>query len=122
MMLKKREERRGARSRWVGNRVGGQFSAVTALTRAGLAAANFSQRLLGDSVQGAITGAFRKLSGDRLPLWNRYMPSAGALPNLEPNPKAERPRVVYFPSCASRSMGPAQGDPETCLLYTSRCV
>ena len=56
MMLKKREERRGALSRWVGNRVGGQFSAVTALTRAGLAAANFSQRLLGDSVQGAITG------------------------------------------------------------------
>ncbi|MBK7541100.1 MAG: FAD-binding oxidoreductase [Candidatus Competibacteraceae bacterium] len=116
MMLKKREERRGALSRWVGNRVGGQFSAVTALTRAGLAAANFSQRLLGDSVQGAITGAFRKLSGDRLPLWNRYMPSAGALPNLEPNPKAERPRVVYFPSCASRSMGPAQGDPETDAL------
>ena len=23
-----------------------------------------------------------------------------------------RPRVVYFPSCASRTMGPAQGDPE----------
>ena len=42
--------------------------------------------------------------------------SAGALPNLEPNPKAERPRVVYFPSCASRSMGPAQGDPETDAL------
>ena len=116
MMLKKREERRGALGRWVGDRVGGQFGAVTALTRAGLAAANLSQRLLGDNLQGVITGAFRKLSGDRLPLWNRYMPSAGALPAMEPSPTTDRPRVVYFPSCASRSMGPAQGDPETDAL------
>jgi len=118
MMLQLRAQRRGTLGQWVGERVAGQFSAVTAATRWGLAAASLSQRLLGNRVQGAITGAVRKLSGDRLPLWNRYLPTGGALPQPE-EPSAmtaNRPRVVYFPSCASRSMGPAQGDPETDAL------
>ena len=116
MMLQLRARERGALGNWVGNRVAGQFSVVTAATRWGLAAANLSHRLLGNHIQGAITGTFRKLSGDRLPLWNRYMPSASALPEIEPNPASDRPRVVYFPSCASRNMGPAKGDPETDAL------
>lgn len=41
------------------------------------------------------------------------MPGAGAMPKSEVNAAPNRPRVVYFPSCASRTMGPAKGDPET---------
>ena len=59
------------------------------------------------------TGGIRKLSGNRIPQWNRYMPTAGAMPKPEINVTPDRPRVVYFPSCASRTMGPAKGDPET---------
>jgi D-lactate dehydrogenase len=116
MMLQLRARDRGALGRWVGDRLGGQFSAVTAATRFGLAAANLSHRLLGSGAQSAITGAVRKLSGHRLPLWNRYMPTAGALPEPDSSATPDRPRVVYFASCASRSMGPAQGDPETDAL------
>ncbi|MBL8258889.1 MAG: FAD-binding oxidoreductase, partial [Candidatus Competibacteraceae bacterium] len=116
MMLQLRARERGALGNWMGNRVAGQFSAVTAATRWGLAAASLSQRLLGNSIQGWITGAVRKLSGNRLPLWNRYMPTAGALPAPEASAMSDRPRVVYFASCASRSMGPAQDDPETDAL------
>lgn len=52
-----------------------------------------------------VAGGFRKISGNRIPLWTQYMPSGarsiknGAINNN--NPK----KVVYFPSCINRSMG-----------------
>jgi D-lactate dehydrogenase len=113
MMLKKRNQRRGAVARWVGNLAANYFTGVTAVTRLGLAAANLSHKLFGATLQGSVTGTLRKLSGDRIPLWNRYLPSASAMPQPETSsPPSDRPRVVYFPSCASRTMGPAKGDPE----------
>jgi D-lactate dehydrogenase len=93
-----------------------QFAGVTAATRFSLTAANLSHRIFGTWLQGGVTGAARKLSGDRIPLWNRYMPTAGALPEPETKATPGRPRVVYFPSCASRTMGPAKGDPEADAL------
>ncbi|MFO1424789.1 MAG: FAD-binding and (Fe-S)-binding domain-containing protein [Candidatus Competibacteraceae bacterium] len=112
MMLKKREQRRGATAQWIGNLLAKQFNTVTAATRLGLGAANLSHKIFGAWLQGSVIGAARKLSGNRVPLWNRYMPTAGALPEPEAKAAAGRPHVVYFPSCASRTMGPAKGDPE----------
>jgi D-lactate dehydrogenase len=85
---------------------------VTAVTRLGLAAANLSHQIFGATLQGGFTGTLRKLSGNRIPLWNRYLPSASAMPTLKASTAPGSPRVVYFPSCASRTMGPAKGDPE----------
>jgi D-lactate dehydrogenase len=49
-----------------------------------------------------------RLSGDRVPQWTPSMPRASRwLPGAKPS---GRERVVYFPSCASRAMGPARGD------------
>ena len=116
MMLKKRSQRRGAAARWVGNLAANYFTGVTAVTRLGLAAANLSHKLFGATLQGSVTGTLRKLSGDRIPLWNRYLPSASAMPTLKASTAPGSPRVVYFPSCASRTMGPAKGDPESDAL------
>ncbi|NMQ17728.1 FAD-binding oxidoreductase [Candidatus Competibacter phosphatis] len=112
MMLKKRSQQRGQTAQRIGNWVAKHFSGVITATRFNLAAANLSHTVFGSTLQGGVTGAARKLSGNRLPLWNRYMPSAGAMPKPETNAVPDRPRVVYFPSCASRTMGPAKGDPE----------
>ncbi|MDG4554324.1 MAG: FAD-binding and (Fe-S)-binding domain-containing protein [Candidatus Competibacter sp.] len=112
MMLKKRSQQRGQTAQRIGNWVANHFSGVTTATRFNLAAANLSHTVFGSTLQGGVTGAMRKLSGNRLPLWNRYMPSAGTMPKPEANAALDRPRVVYFPSCASRTMGPAKGDPE----------
>ncbi len=112
MMLKIRSQQRGTTARWVGGLVANHFSGVTAATRLGLSAASLSHAIFGTWLQGGVTGALRKLSGNRIPLWNRYMPTAGALPKPKADVGSERPRVVYFPSCASRTMGPARGDPE----------
>ena len=116
MMLKKRSQQRGQTAQRIGNWVAKHFSGVTTATRFNLAAANLSHTVFGSTLQGGVTGAVRKLSGNRLPLWNRYMPSAGAMPKPETNAAPDRPRVVYFPSCASRTMGPAKGDPESDAL------
>jgi D-lactate dehydrogenase len=40
------------------------------------------------------------------------MPTAARMPKPRPPADTGKPRVVYFPSCASRTMGPARGDPE----------
>jgi hypothetical protein len=63
--------------------VASHFAGVTAATRFNLAATHLSHKVLGDKLQGGLTGGIRKLSGDRIPLWNRYMPTAGAMPKPE---------------------------------------
>ena len=113
MMLKVRSQQRGKTAQWIGGLAANHFTGVTAATRFSLIAANLSHKVLGAKVQGGLTGGLRKLSGDRIPLWNRYLPTAGAMPKPESSAALNRLRVVYFPSCASRTMGPAQGDPET---------
>jgi D-lactate dehydrogenase len=87
------------------------FSAVTTLVRAGLRGAHLIHTLLGTPFMEALAKGGRKLTGNSLPLWNRWMPKAGASPPPSQTPMrgAER-KVVYFPSCVSRTMGPAKGD------------
>ena len=116
MMLKKRAQQRGATAQWIGGLMANYFTGVTAATRLGLAAANLSHRIFGAWLQGSVIETARKLSGDRIPLWNRYMPTAGALPKPEAKIAPGRPRVVYFSSCAGRTMGPAKSDPESDAL------
>ena len=96
----------------IGGLAANQFAGVTAATRLSLASANLSHKIFGTWLQSSVNGIARKLSGNRIPLWNRYMPTAGALPAPEAEATPGRPRVVYFASCASRAMGPAKGDPE----------
>lgn len=116
MMLKQRSQQRGQTAQGIGNWVSHHFAGVTTATRFSLSVVNLSHRILGSTLLGATASTLRKLSGNRLPQWNRYLPRAGAMPKPEANATPGRPRVVYFPSCASRSMGPAQDDPETDAL------
>lgn len=93
--------------------VAGHFGPITVATRASLGSAHLMHRILGTRVMGALTGGSRRLSGGRIPLWNPYMPRAAGRAPAARAASPWAPRVVYFPSCASRTMGPARGDPET---------
>ena len=113
-----RATQQGARAQRVAQSVATRFGMVTTLARTGLWFANGMHAVLGSRVMAGLTGGMRRLSGNRMPLWNRHMPGpASRLP-----PPAQQlngaPRVVYFPSCASRIMGPARGDPERDSLPT----
>ena len=87
------------------------FAGVTALVRGTLNGAHLVHSILGTPAMASITGWARKMSGTRLPLWTPWMPLAGGTPRHSP-PQAQEGalKVVYFPNCVSRTMGPAAGD------------
>ena len=85
------------------------YALMEKVSRVSLDSANVMHGLIGTSAMNAVCGTFRKLSGNRIPLWNQYMPR-GASPVRQKSVSAQPDKVVYFPSCASRMMGAARGD------------
>jgi D-lactate dehydrogenase len=95
------------------------FSQVEKLTRVSLAIAAFSHRLVGSKVMGGLTGSIRKLSANKIPLWSKYLPNKATyltevkakekvkVKPIEDHGSSAKNKVVYIPSCASRSMGQA---------------
>jgi D-lactate dehydrogenase len=111
MLIKSlRGERHGTFARRIGNMVADHYAATTAAVRAGLACADGLHALLGPQRMGALTGGMRGLSGSRMPLWTPQMPRATRFVSNARSTGATADRVVYFPSCAARNMGPARGD------------
>jgi len=93
-------------------RLANNFSLIEQTSRVLLATAGFTQRVIGDRAMTAMTSTLRKLSGHRIPKWSRFTPtkahyqhSVGALASADC-------KVVYMPSCASRNMGQALGNPD----------
>ncbi|CCQ74538.1 FAD-binding and (Fe-S)-binding domain-containing protein [Magnetospira sp. QH-2] len=76
-------------------------------TGVGLSLAGGVQKILGDGAVNALGRAARKISGNRLPLWTDAMPTGGHLPVME---RGGGDPVLYIPSCATRTMGPAAND------------
>lgn len=105
----------------------GHMAGVTAFLRGGLKCLNGLRTVFGTKVFGAMARGLRTATGKALPLWNEYMPTGatriqmpgqaghdGAVtPNLIGHDGAVTPdliggprrKVVYFPSCITRSMG-----------------
>jgi D-lactate dehydrogenase len=57
------------------------------------------------------------VSGGRLPVWNEAAPGPAPRPRLADVVKGKGRRVVYFPSCVVRTMGPAAGDPDQRAVF-----
>jgi D-lactate dehydrogenase len=116
-------------ARWAAGLAADNFAPVASAVRAGLKIADAAHGLLGSRAMEALAGRARRLSGGRLPAWSPWMPRGIDAPRPgRPQPSADV-RVVYFPSCISRTMGPARGDAErdplhavtTRLLAKARC-
>ncbi len=69
------------------------------------------QRLIGTKNFSGISDKARSLSGNRIPQWTPAMPGSASVPWDAPINSQAKDKVVYFPSCITRSMGPAEGDP-----------
>lgn len=106
-----RAEEATVRQKKIAKFVAENFKKVTRLVKISLAGADAAHSLLGSAAMQALTGGMRKLSGNRIPQWNEWMPSAGS-PPAQPGGavRTSAPKVVYFPSCMSRVMGPARRD------------
>ena len=86
-----------------------QYAAVTAGVRFALGAADLVHGLVGTPIMKDTLDGLRKASGGRLPKWSPALARPiHFVPRPTPVTRAER--VVYFPSCAARTMGPQRGD------------
>jgi D-lactate dehydrogenase len=112
-LIRELRHRKNAKFQGVATKLANNFGKVEKLTRASLAIAGFSHRLIGSKVMGGLTGTIRKLSANKIPLWSKYLPNKA---RYQVNPAAHHDdnrecpsanKVVYIPSCASRSMGQA---------------
>jgi D-lactate dehydrogenase len=84
------------------------YAGLTAGVRFGLGAADLVHGVVGTGLMKGALDGLRKASGGRLPKWS---PALARPVNFVPRPKAptRAERLVYFPSCAARNMGPQRG-------------
>ncbi len=80
------------------------FALIERGVRTALRTGHAVQSIFGLGSMTAITRLMRAVAGDQVPLWTADMPHAA--PRRPPTARA-RAQAVYFPSCISRTMGPA---------------
>jgi D-lactate dehydrogenase len=86
--------------------VSGHMELITSAGRKALSTISFFHTLLGTSIMKSISGALRKISGNSIPSWNRFMPKGARLIDVNKEKGLIKHRkVVYFPSCINRTMG-----------------
>ncbi len=103
-----RGEKFGALAHGIGRAVASNYGAISLGVRAGLAGADLLHAAIGTRAMSAMTGSLRRMSGNRVPPWTPHTPRAAKF--APPTATHHSDPIVYFPSCATRSMGPARGD------------
>ncbi len=96
---------------------------VTSSAKNGLNFVNFAHTVMGTNLMEGISKAMFNGSGKKIPLWNKYMPK-GADKIVYPAKDTNELKVVYFPSCISRSMGVSKdsGDTESQTTVMTRLL
>ena len=112
-----RSLQKGAFGRSAARWAAGNYAAVTAGVRGGLASLNAARTVLGERALGSVTRGARDLSGGRLPLWNSRVPKPAPAQAFRGTKNGSARKVVYFPSCIVRTMGPSPGDPDQRPLF-----
>jgi len=93
------------------------YAPLTTGVRFGLGAADLLHGVVGTRVMKGALDGMRKASGGRLPKWSPALARPiHFVPQPAPLQRAER--VVYFPSCAARNMGPQRGHDGVEMLPT----
>ena len=86
--------------------IASNMSLITSAARKILSIVSFFHAILGTGIMQSISGGLRKLSGNRIPMWNSFMPGGSAIIKTKNDETtANHRKVVYFPSCINRSMG-----------------
>jgi D-lactate dehydrogenase len=92
------------------------FAGTLTGARAVLGMANAAHAVLGTAAMTAVTRGLRVASFGKLPVWNAHLPRPVS-PKLTGTSTGADLKVVYFPSCVARTMGPARGDSDGVAVY-----
>ncbi|WP_325049113.1 FAD-binding and (Fe-S)-binding domain-containing protein [Dongshaea marina] len=108
LMKKLKARQHGSVSLKIASWTADHFATVSSGVRGALSGASLLQSALGNRGMEKLSRGARYLSGDRLGQWLPEMPKAA---RFDPGPQAHsgKDKVVYLPSCVSRTMGPAKG-------------
>ena len=111
-----RNQKHAGKARWVA----GHFAGITRASRAAFRLTDFSRDLVGDKTLIALSKGLNTLSFGTTPLWHDAMPGAAAQVSPCAYGVSETTDIIYFPSCASRTMGPSpqENDPRSLMLVT----
>ncbi len=124
-LIRELRHRHNLKFQGVASKLADNFAKVEKITRVTLAIADFSHRLIGSKAMTGLTGTIRKLSANKIPLWSKYLPNkANYQTASQHNPRGTSDnKVVYIPSCASRTMGQATNATEQrSLTEVTFCV
>ncbi len=88
--------------------VGDHMCLITAAARTGLGTVGAVHSVVGTKAMNTVASGARSLSRNHIPRWTEHMPRRAQ--SVQPKPDLfDAPRkVVYFPSCITRSMGVAR--------------
>ncbi|MCC4264499.1 FAD-binding oxidoreductase [Oceanimonas baumannii] len=92
-------------ARWTAS----HFSTTTKAVAMGLNAASLGRKLLGEHGLSRLNDGLRKASKNKVPQWLPETPAANPHKPAAISLQGDKPRVVYFPSCASRTLGADPG-------------
>jgi D-lactate dehydrogenase len=85
-------------------KIAGYMGSITAFMRCGLKLLHGLRLILGKKLFGSIARGLRTVTFKLIPLWNEHMPTGANKIKKRTFPEKEL-KVVYFPSCITRSMG-----------------
>jgi D-lactate dehydrogenase len=94
----------------IAKNIANKFGFATAIFRKTLTIVGFFQKLFGNDAMAVISGFMRRISGNRIPLWNKFMPSGASRLIEFDNQITSSKKVVYFSSCINRTMGVSKED------------
>lgn len=97
-------------ARTAASKVASNFTAATSLVRGVLGAADLAHLALGDQKMEAVSRILTRLSGNRLPLWQKSLPRGAKAFRGKTRSGTGGEVVVYLPSCAARTMGDTRED------------
>lgn len=83
------------------------FSTTTSLTRASLKANQLAVKVIGEGAVSTMTNGIRKITNNKTPVWLPETPQSNSHKldkSMELLVRSDK-KVVYLPSCASRTMG-----------------
>jgi D-lactate dehydrogenase len=109
-------------ARRIADLVARRMDSVTAITRFGLNLINWMHGLLGTRAMTALTARLRSLSGNRLPLWTPAMPRGAAASSWHAYGSHQAEKIVYFPACINRGMGPARNSQKLSLTRVTESL
>lgn len=96
--------------------IANNFSTTLKMMKFGLTSSNITHTILGTPLMGSFTSGLRNISNNAIPKWSANLPKSNTI-NTKFTNKASDRKVIYFPSCISRTMGQSSESIESKTIY-----